>query len=56
MIEYIRLLRQHVAKGRRENAISSVYRHLDRSSFWRSEYERLKDALLAAEGESVRNA
>ncbi|KAK4546368.1 hypothetical protein LTR36_002045 [Oleoguttula mirabilis] len=51
--EYIRLLRQHVAKGRRENAISSVYRHLDRSSFWRSEYERLKDALQAAEGESV---
>ncbi|KAK5113753.1 hypothetical protein LTR85_010770 [Meristemomyces frigidus] len=51
--EYIRLLCQHVAKGRRENAISSVYRHLDRSSFWRSEYERLKETLLAAEGESV---
>ncbi|KAK3721561.1 hypothetical protein LTR37_003117 [Vermiconidia calcicola] len=51
--EYIQLLRQHVAKGRRENAISSVYRHLDGSSYWRSEYERVKDAMKAAEGENA---
>lgn len=51
--EYIRLLRQHIAKGRRENAISSAHRHLDRSSYWRSEYERVKHALQIAEGEAV---
>ncbi|KAF2773082.1 hypothetical protein EJ03DRAFT_348133 [Teratosphaeria nubilosa] len=51
--EYVRLFLQHVAKGRRENAISSVYRHLDRSSYWRSEYERLGDALKASEAEVV---
>ncbi|KAK5136925.1 hypothetical protein LTR08_001432 [Meristemomyces frigidus] len=51
--EYIRLLCLHVAKGRRENAISSVYRHLDRSAYWRAEYERVKDAVREAEAESV---
>ncbi|KAK3679977.1 hypothetical protein LTR78_000354 [Recurvomyces mirabilis] len=51
--EYIRLLRQHIAKGRRENAISSVYRHLDRSSYWRGQYECTKDALRASEGSFV---
>ncbi|KAK4565633.1 hypothetical protein LTR86_003481 [Recurvomyces mirabilis] len=51
--EYIRLLRQHIAKGRRENAISSVYQHLDRSSYWRGQYECTKDALRASEGSSV---
>nr|POF13941.1 hypothetical protein CFP56_02965 [Quercus suber] len=49
--EYISLLRRHVAKGRRENTLSSAYRHLDRSSFWRSEFERTRDALSAKEGE-----
>ena len=51
--EYIQHLRQHVAKGRRENAISSAYRHLDRSSYWRSEYERLQDALKAADDDKL---
>ncbi|EME86135.1 uncharacterized protein MYCFIDRAFT_82074 [Pseudocercospora fijiensis CIRAD86] len=51
--EYIRLLRQHIAQGRRENALSSVYRHLDRSAFWRSEFERTKDALHASESQAV---
>ncbi|KAK5109305.1 hypothetical protein LTR62_007179 [Meristemomyces frigidus] len=51
--EYIRLLRQHIANGRRENAISSVYRHLDRASWWRAQYERTKDALRVAEGYTV---
>ncbi|TKA66276.1 hypothetical protein B0A55_09524 [Friedmanniomyces simplex] len=52
-LNYIRLLRQHIAQGRRDNAISSAYRHLDRSSHWRSEYERAKDALQIAESETV---
>ncbi|KAK4910303.1 hypothetical protein LTR49_020984 [Elasticomyces elasticus] len=52
-IEYIGLLRQHIAKGHRGNAISSTHRHLDRSSHWRSEYERVKDALRTSEGEAV---
>ncbi|KAK4888876.1 hypothetical protein LTR27_012275 [Elasticomyces elasticus] len=51
--EYICLLRQHIAKGRRENTISSSHRHLDRSSHWRSEYERVKDALRISEGEAA---
>ncbi|KAK5167829.1 uncharacterized protein LTR77_007528 [Saxophila tyrrhenica] len=51
--EYIQLLRQHVAKGRRENALSSAYRHLDRSSYWRAEFERMKAALESVEGENV---
>ncbi|KAH9829204.1 mitochondrial large ribosomal subunit YmL35 [Teratosphaeria destructans] len=51
--DYVRLFLQHVAKGRRENAISSVYRHLDLSSYWRSQYERLGDALEASEAEVV---
>lgn len=52
--EYIRLLRQHVAKGRRENALSAVHRHLDTSAFWRAEYERLKGALDSADDERLR--
>ncbi|KXT04616.1 hypothetical protein AC578_8652 [Pseudocercospora eumusae] len=51
--EYIRLLRQHIAQGRRENALSSVYRHLDRSAFWRSEFDRMKGALQASESQAV---
>ncbi|KAK0302837.1 hypothetical protein LTR01_008511 [Friedmanniomyces endolithicus] len=51
--EYIRLLCQHVARGRRKNAISSAHRFLDRSSHWRSEYERAKDAWEVAEGQAV---
>ncbi|KAF2209199.1 hypothetical protein CERZMDRAFT_87171 [Cercospora zeae-maydis SCOH1-5] len=51
--EYIKLLRQHIAKGRRENALSSVYSHLDRSAFWRSEAERGRAALRSAENEAV---
>lgn len=51
--EYIGLLRQHVAKGRRENALSAVHRHLDRSSYWRAEYERVKEALDAAETDRI---
>lgn len=51
--EYIRLLRQHIAQGRRENALSSVYRHLDRSAFWRSEFDRMKNALQASEAQAV---
>lgn len=43
------MLRQHIAKGRRSDALSSSHRHLDRSSHWRSEYERMKDANEAAE-------
>ncbi|TLD04189.1 hypothetical protein E2P81_ATG10651, partial [Venturia nashicola] len=35
--EYISLLNRHVAKGRRENALSAAYRHLDRSAYWRCE-------------------
>ncbi|KAM3422631.1 hypothetical protein BST61_g120 [Cercospora zeina] len=51
--EYIKLLRQHIAKGRRENALSSVYCHLDRSAFWRSEAERGRAALRSAENEAI---
>jgi hypothetical protein len=51
--DYTRLLRQHIARGRRENALSSVHRHLDRSSYWRAEYERAKSAFRTAEGEAV---
>nr|POF18638.1 hypothetical protein CFP56_62146 [Quercus suber] len=52
--EYIALLRRHIAKGRRENAISAAYRHLDRSAFWRSESERLRDVCAAKEDEIFR--
>lgn len=51
--EYITILRQHIAKGRRENALSVVYRHLDRSSYWRSECERTEAKLKAAEADRV---
>ncbi|RMY44038.1 hypothetical protein D0865_10827 [Hortaea werneckii] len=51
--EYIRLLQQHIAQGSRAQALSSVHRHLDRSSWWRSEYERTKEALTAARDQTV---
>lgn len=51
--EYIRLLQQHIAQGSREQALSSVHRHLDRSSWWRGEYERTKEALNAARDQTV---
>jgi hypothetical protein len=47
--EYITLLTRHVAKGRRENALSAAYRHLDRSAYWRAECERAKTDCRAAE-------
>jgi hypothetical protein len=47
--EYITLLTRHVATGRRENALSAAYRHLDRSAYWRAECERAKTDLRAAE-------
>ena len=52
-VEYIELLRQHIAKGRREDALSSVHRHLDRSSFWHSEYKRVSDLLQSSEAERI---
>ncbi|KAI7262899.1 sure-like protein [Hortaea werneckii] len=51
--EYVRLLRQHIAQGSRDQALSSVHRHLDRSSWWRGEYERTKEALNAAQDKTV---
>jgi hypothetical protein len=33
--------------------LSSAFRHLDRSSYWRSEYERVKTGLQSAENENV---
>ncbi|KAI5357849.1 hypothetical protein Slin14017_G118620 [Septoria linicola] len=51
--EYIKLLRQHIAKGRRENALSTVYSHLDRSAYWRAEADRVKAGLKAAEKETI---
>ncbi|KAI7226172.1 hypothetical protein KC330_g8909 [Hortaea werneckii] len=51
--EYIRLLQQHIAQGSRAQALSSVHRHLDRSSWWRGEYERTKEALNAARDQTV---
>lgn len=50
-LEYISLLRQHVAKGRRADTISSKHRHLDRSSFWHAQYERTRDSLKKSEDE-----
>lgn len=47
-------MRQHIANGRRENALSSVYSHLDRSAYWRSEADRVKAGLQAAEDEALR--
>ncbi|GAB7334415.1 hypothetical protein MBLNU13_g06421t1 [Cladosporium sp. NU13] len=47
--EYISLLTRHVAKGRRENALSVAYRHLDRSAYWRAECERAKADCRTAE-------
>lgn len=49
--EYLRIIAQHFAKGRRADALSSTYHHLDRSSWWRSEYERQKRATTVAEEE-----
>ncbi|EME47515.1 hypothetical protein DOTSEDRAFT_50899 [Dothistroma septosporum NZE10] len=51
--EYIRLLKQHVAKGRRDRTISSQHRHLDRSSYWRSEAERMKAQVKAWESHAI---
>ncbi|KAI7214889.1 sure-like protein [Hortaea werneckii] len=51
--EYIRLLQQHIAQGSRSQALSSVHRHLDRSSWWRGEYERTKEALNAARDQTL---
>lgn len=33
--------------------MSSAYRHLDRSSYWRAEFERMKAAVDTLEGENV---
>jgi hypothetical protein len=49
LTEYISLLTRHTAPGRRENALSAAYRHLDRSAYWRAECERAKTAYRAAE-------
>ena len=49
LAEYNELLLQHVAKGRRADTLSSTHRHLDRSSMWRSEYERMRGAYKEAE-------
>ncbi|KAK4504700.1 hypothetical protein PRZ48_002661 [Zasmidium cellare] len=51
--DYIHLLKQHVAKGRQADAISSRHRHLDRSSYWHAEYEHAKDALKKAQDAST---
>lgn len=51
--DYIKLLRQHIAPGRRENALSSVYSHLDRSAYWRSRAELVKVDLERAQDEAV---
>lgn len=51
--EYIRLLRLHFAKGKRSDAISTEYRHLDRSSFWRSEFHRIEDKAKDLEDENT---
>ena len=51
--DYIQLLRRHIANGPRGNAISTTFRHLDRSSYWRSECERAKETLKSAEGENA---
>lgn len=49
LLEYITLLLRHVAKGRRENALSVAYRHLDCSAYWRAECERAKEDCRSAE-------
>lgn len=51
--EYISLLTRHVAKGRRENALSTAYRHLDRSAYWRAECERIKEDSRIAQEERL---
>ncbi|EMF15929.1 uncharacterized protein SEPMUDRAFT_38996 [Sphaerulina musiva SO2202] len=51
--DYIKLLRQHIAPGRRENALSSVYSHLDRSAYWRSRAELVKVDLERAQDKAV---
>ncbi|KAK6442062.1 hypothetical protein LTR95_001717 [Oleoguttula sp. CCFEE 5521] len=51
--DYIALLRQHVAKGRRENTLSAAYRHLDRAAYWRAECERRDLALRASEAATM---
>ncbi|KAK6430959.1 hypothetical protein LTR95_012881 [Oleoguttula sp. CCFEE 5521] len=51
--DYIALLRQHIAKGRRENALSAAYRHLDRAAYWRAECERRDLALRVSEAATM---
>nr|OQO22459.1 hypothetical protein B0A51_11601 [Rachicladosporium sp. CCFEE 5018] len=51
--DYIALLRQHIAKGRRENTLSAAYRHLDRAAYWRAECERRDLALRASEAATM---
>ncbi|OQN97455.1 hypothetical protein B0A48_16614 [Cryoendolithus antarcticus] len=51
--DYIALLRQHIAKGRRENTLSAAYRHLDRAAYWRAECERRELALRASEAATM---
>ncbi|KAF2486145.1 hypothetical protein BDY17DRAFT_71640 [Neohortaea acidophila] len=51
--EYIALLRQHIAPDRREHALSSSHNHLDRSAYWRSQYERSNNARRKAEYEAT---
>lgn len=52
-LEYIRLLRLHIAKGSRAGAVSSTYQHLDRSAYWRSESERMQSTLKNTQDEVV---
>nr|OQO29781.1 hypothetical protein B0A51_03696 [Rachicladosporium sp. CCFEE 5018] len=51
--DYIALLRQHNAKGRRENTLSAAYRHLDRAAYWRAECERRDLVLRASEAATM---
>ena len=49
--EYFRLLHEHVAKGRLEDALSSRHFHLDRTSLWRQAYEQERQGRLANQDE-----
>lgn len=52
-LEYIRLLRLHFAKGKRSDAVSTEYHHLDRSAFWKSEFWRMQDKTRDLEDENT---
>lgn len=41
-----------MARGRQADSISSRHRHLDRSSFWHAEYERIRECLTKSEDEA----